>query len=132
MNLMNAPFVIEKPVTVEIPVWRQPELLDLARSLAWPVGTLLLAALVLLGFVRPALKTLAKPIELSPVSANQIDAIEGDEPERPLLAAPNKAAEVAGPTSAELSLEDARKLTRDNPAAVANIVKSWMNNEAPA
>lgn len=30
------------------------------------------------------------------------------------------------------ALEDARKLTRDNPAAVANIVKSWMNNEAPA
>jgi flagellar M-ring protein FliF len=132
VNLMNAPFVIEKPVEVEIPLWRQPELLDLARSLAWPVGTLLLATLVLLGFVRPALKTLAKPVELTPVPANQIDAIEGDEPERPLLAAPPIASEVLGPTPAELSLEEARKLTRDNPAAVANIVKSWMNNEAPA
>ena len=29
-------------------------------------------------------------------------------------------------------LEDARKLTRDNPAAVANIVKAWINGEAPA
>jgi flagellar M-ring protein FliF len=132
VNLMNAPFVIDKPVEVEIPLWRQPELIDLARSLAWPVGTLLLAALVLVGFVRPALKTLAKPIELSPVAANQIDAIEGDAPERPLLAAPSTANDVLGPTPAELSLEEARKLTRDNPAAVANIVKSWMNNEAPA
>ena len=26
----------------------------------------------------------------------------------------------------------ARKLTRENPAAVANIVKTWMNGEAPA
>jgi flagellar M-ring protein FliF len=29
-------------------------------------------------------------------------------------------------------MEEARKLTRDNPAAVANIVKSWINGEAPA
>lgn len=132
VNLMNAPFVIDKPVEVVIPLWRQPELLDLARSLAWPVGTLLLAVLVLFGFVRPAFKTLAKPIEVLPVAANQIDAIEGEEPDRPLLAAPDTPAVVLGPTAAELSLEEARKLTRDNPAAVANIVKSWMNNEAPA
>lgn len=132
VNLMNAPFVIDKPVEVEVPLWRQPELLDLARSLAWPVGTLLLAALVLLGFIRPAIKTLAKPIELAPMAANQIDAIEGEEPERPLLAAPATSVVALGPTAAELALEDARKLTRDNPAAVANIVKSWMNNEAPA
>ena len=132
MNLMNAPFVIDTPVVVEIPLWRQPELIDLARSLAWPVGTLLLAALVLLGFVRPALKTLAKPVEMLPAAANQIDAIEGDEPERPLLAAPSTSNGAVGPTSAELALEDARKLTRDNPEAVANIVKSWMNNEVPA
>ena len=132
VNLMNAPFVIDKPVEVEVPLWRQPELLDLARSLAWPVGTLLLAALVLLGFIRPAIKTLAKPIEVAPLAANQIDAIEGEEPERPLLAAPATSVVALGPTAAELALEDARKLTRDNPAAVANIVKSWMNNEAPA
>ena len=132
VNLMNAPFVIDTPLVVEIPLWRQPELIDLARSMAWPFGTLLLAALVLLGFVRPALKTLAKPVELLPAAANQIDAIEGDEPERPLLAAPSASNEVSGPTPAELALEDARKLTRDNPEAVANIVKSWMNNEAPA
>lgn len=132
VNLMNAPFVIDKPVDVVVPLWRQPEVIDLARSLAWPVGTLLLAALVLLGFVRPALKTLAKPLEISPVSANQIDAIEGEEPDRPLLAAPASSSLALGPTAAELALEDARKLTRDNPAAVANIVKSWMNNEAPA
>lgn len=132
VNLMNAPFVIDKPVEVEVPLWRQLELLDLARSLAWPVGTLLLAALVLLGFIRPAIKTLAKPIELAPMAANQIDAIEGEEPERPLLAAPATSVVALGPTAAELALEDARKLTRDNPAAVANIVKSWMNNEAPA
>jgi flagellar M-ring protein FliF len=35
-------------------------------------------------------------------------------------------------TPGEVALEEARKLTRDNPAAVANIVKTWINGEAPA
>jgi flagellar M-ring protein FliF len=36
------------------------------------------------------------------------------------------------PTAGELALEDARKLTRDNPGAVASIVKTWINGEAAA
>ena len=34
------------------------------------------------------------------------------------------------PTAGELALEDARKLTRENPAAVASIVKGWINGES--
>jgi flagellar M-ring protein FliF len=66
------------------------------------------------------------------VLPHQLDAIESEEPDRPLLAAPGRSSELAGPTAGELAIEDARKLTRDNPAAVANIVKSWINGEAPA
>ena len=131
VNLMNAPFALEKVVVTEVPWWRQPEVQDLARSLAWPVGTLLFAALVLLGVVRPALKTLSQPPP-EIVTTHQLDAIESEEPERPQLEAPDKTNELAVATSGELALEDARKLTRDNPQAVANIVKSWINGEAPA
>jgi flagellar M-ring protein FliF len=135
VNLVNAAFAPEKNDFVDVPLWRQPEVLDLARSFAWPVGTLALAALVLLGVVRPAMKSLAQP-RTTPVTevdanANQLDAVEADQPERPQLAAP-AAPEHIGPTASELRLEDARKLTRDNPAAVANIVKAWINGEAPA
>jgi flagellar M-ring protein FliF len=132
VNLMNAPFTMEKPVVVDIPLWKQPEIQDLARSFAWPVGTLLFGALVLLGVIRPALKVLAQPPAVLATSANQLDAIESDEPDRPLLSAPAKSNEPAAATVGELAIEDARKLTRDNPAAVASIVKSWINGEAPA
>jgi flagellar M-ring protein FliF len=135
VNLVNAAFAPEKIDFVDVPLWRQPEVLDLARSFAWPVGTLALAALVLLGVVRPAMKSLAQtrttPVTEADANANQLDAIEADQPERPQLAAP-VAPEHIGPTASELRLEDARKLTRDNPAAVANIVKAWINGEAPA
>ncbi|MFM1907053.1 MAG: hypothetical protein RLZZ591_730 [Pseudomonadota bacterium] len=131
VNLMNAPFTIEAQTAVDLPIWKQPEVQDLARSLAWPVGTLLLAALVLMGFIRPAMKSLGERAVLTPLQAGaQLDALEAEEPERAMLPPPKRAEPVV--TQGELALEDARKLTRDNPAAVANIVKAWMNGEAPA
>jgi flagellar M-ring protein FliF len=135
VNVINAPFAQEVVDTTEIPVWRQPEVLDIARSLAWPLGTLGLAALVLLGVIRPAMKSLAQPAAkpqgtFVEDAGGQLDALESEEPDRPMLGAPRPpTAEV---TQGEVRLEDARKLTRDNPAAVANIVKTWMNGEAPA
>ncbi|MBL8336731.1 MAG: flagellar basal-body MS-ring/collar protein FliF [Rhodoferax sp.] len=132
VNLMNTPFAIEKPTVTEVPLWQQPELQDLARSLAWPVGTVLLAALVLMGLIRPALKALAQAPAVVPVQGGQLDAVVADDQERPPLLTASGTQEPEGPTQAHLRLEDARKLTRDNPAAVANIVKAWIGSEAPA
>jgi flagellar M-ring protein FliF len=126
VNLMNAPFAVEKLMMPDVAWWKQPELQDLGRSFAWPVGTLLFGVLVLMGVIRPALKDLAqRPV----MAGNRIDAVESEEPERPRLPPPGHP-QIA--TTAELALEDARKLTRDNPAAVANIVKTWMNGESHA
>jgi len=114
------------------------EVVDLARSFAWPLGTLLFGALVLMGVIRPAIKAMGTaPVAGatigSDVQMNQLDALESDTPERPQLTGPGSAADAAAQVSAgEKQLEDARQLTRDNPAAVANIIKAWMNGEAPA
>ena len=132
VNVMNTPFAIETQTITEVPLWRQPELQDLARSLAWPLGTLLLAALVLLGLVRPALRALGQTAVVTPGPGGQLDAVVADETDRPPLLTSNAPKQPDAPTQAHLRLEDARKLTRDNPAAVANIVKAWMGSEAPA
>ena len=135
VNLMNAPFVPEKTEVLDIPLWKQPLVLDLVRSMAWPLGTLLLAGLVMAGVIRPAIKALGQPTQggantRAPVA--QLDALESDVPERPNVASLASPTGMAQPTAAENQLEDARKLTRDNPAAVANIIKTWINGEAPA
>jgi flagellar M-ring protein FliF len=132
VNLMNAPFALEKVLLTDVPFWKQSEFQDLVRSFAWPVGTLLFGVLVLLGVIKPALKVLAQAPHKAVMSPHQLDAVESEEPERATLAAPARHSEPVGPTAGELAIEDARKLTRDNPAAVANIVKSWINGEAPA
>jgi flagellar M-ring protein FliF len=137
VNLMNAPFVVDKPTVLDLPFWKQPEVQDLARSLAWPVGTLLLGALVLVGFVRPMLKAVGTVnavagAQTAAATGGQLDAIVADDTARALLPPPGKKGEPAPPTMHEMRLSDARQLARDNPMAVASIVKSWVNGEAPA
>jgi flagellar M-ring protein FliF len=130
VNLMNTPFLVDATPVNDTPLWKQPEVIDLAKTFAWPVGAVLFAALVLLGLVRPALKsgTAAKP---QPVAAagGQLDALESETPERPALPAPNKKDEVLPATPEQLRLDDARVLAKENPVAVANILKSWLNGD---
>lgn len=134
VNVVSTPFTIEKQPILEVPLWQQPHVLDLARSLAWPLGTLLFGALVLMGAVRPALNVMAQPVMISQTpQTGALDALESEEPDRPLLTGPGSASNQPAELSAgDIALEEARKLTRDNPAAVANIVKTWINGEAPA
>lgn len=139
VNLMNTPFQMQAAADTSVPLWRQPEVLDIARSLAWPLGAVLFGALVLFGLVRPALKGMATPAAAAgPRSAGQpalagtqLNALEADTPERPALPAPTKQEDGALVTPEQLRLEEARKLAKDNPIAVANIVKQWVNGEAP-
>jgi len=137
VNLMNAPFALDKRTTVDVPLWMQPQMQDLARSLAWPIGTVLLAALVLLGLVRPGLKAMAKPVPVAAEQgedgeAAQLDALVADETERPPLLTNTPSDIVAAPTIEQVRLEDARRLARENPVAVAGIVKGWIGSETPA
>jgi len=139
VNLMNAPFNVAKVETVELPIWQQPDNIELARSLAWPVAMVVLGLVVLLGFVRPSLKMMRPepPAEAesatSAADVPQLEALVDGDPDRPGLL-PGLAAPDAAhmPTEYELQLEDAKRLARENPVAVANIVKAWVNGEAPS
>jgi flagellar M-ring protein FliF len=126
VNVVNAVFNIPKPVE-EVPVawWKQPENMELARSLAWPVGALGVALLILMGMVRPGMKMMrapAAPKTEEKSKAPQLDAVLDEAPERPGLPMPEE----------NQRLVDAKRLALENPMAVANIVKSWVNGEAPA
>ncbi len=131
VNLMNTPFNTTEPATPDVPLWKQPEVLDMARSLAWPVGLVVLGLLVLQGFVRPALKQLNQPTRVVPVAGAQIDAIESEAPQRPDLLPAPETQQALPMTIEQVRMEDARNLAKQNPVAVANIIKTWVNGEAP-
>lgn len=132
VNLMNTPFQVAAVANTDVPLWKQPEMVDLAKTFAWPVGAVLFAALVLLGLVRPALKGPA-PVKTkasaTPMAGGQLDALEADMPERAALPGPNKKDELLPATPEQLRLEDARVLAKANPVAVANILKTWLNGD---
>ena len=128
VNLMNTPFQVNVTTTEDLPFWKQPQVLELAQTFAWPLGLMLFAALLLLGLARPALKAMApKPPEAVPVpgTGGAFDALEADTLERPALPPPG----IGDPTLEQQRLEDARALARQNPIAVANIMKNWVNGE---
>jgi flagellar M-ring protein FliF len=129
VNVVNAVFNVEKTSEVdEVAWWKQAENQEFLRGLAWPLGMVGLGLLVLMGMVRPGLKLLKTPVvrrdqtELQPLNAMLNEA-----PERPGLPMPSNE-----PTPESQRLTDAKRLALENPMAVANIVKGWVNGESPA
>jgi flagellar M-ring protein FliF len=132
VNVVNAAFNVERASSeVSEPAWwQQSGNQDLLRSLAWPLGMVGMGLLVLMGLVRPGLKLIKTPVAGRPNQPLQpLSAVLNEAPERPGLPMPGANNE---PTPEVQRLADAKRLALENPAAVANIVKGWVNGEAPA
>jgi flagellar M-ring protein FliF len=122
VKVINAPFRREVPVEVSVPLWQQPEAIDLVRSLAVPGALGVVALLVVFGLLRPALKAVQAPAnprgqKLDAVVQDDLRLPDGVSPQTPVLEAPRASAQ----------LEQARLLAQQNPAAVAGIVRGWVN-----
>ena len=136
VKVINAPFRTEPPPKVEeLPTWKQPWVQDLLRAAAMPAALAFVALLIVLTTIRPALKTLLAPPP-PPMPGSNVNAVLD---ETPLL--PGSPVEEATPPGSALTLnasqqhpalEDARNLARQNPAAVANIVRNMINGEQAA
>jgi len=127
VKVINAPFRIDAPASVETPLWKQPETIDLVRSLAVPIALAAVALLVFFGLLRPALRALqaapAAPGQRLHAVADNAETLPGGGGEAlPVLEAPRSSAD----------LEQARLLAKQNPAAVAGIVRDWVANGQPA
>ena len=121
VNLVSAPFMDSGAAPVELPMWKDPEIQAMAKSLGVPIALALFGALVLLGLVRPLLKA------SKTAPGGQLNAIEGDALDRPALAG---LVTDLSPTKEQERMDQARSLAKQNPIAVANIVKTWINGES--
>jgi len=123
VKVVNVPFRAE-PVTPpeETPLWQQPWLLDLLRSAAAPFALALVALVVVFKLIKPAMtQMLTPPPPPPPPPGSQLDEVVGAEntPALPPPAEPKYASKI----------EAARAMARQNPAAVASIVRGWVNGE---
>ncbi|MEP6506380.1 MAG: flagellar basal-body MS-ring/collar protein FliF, partial [Betaproteobacteria bacterium] len=128
VKVINAPFRVESALKAEeLPIWKQQWLLDLIRAGGVPAGLTLVALAVLIGLVRAAvMAALAPPVVEQ--KDEGLNAVVDDAHELPLDELPQL---LEAPQMAR-KLESARQLAKDNPTAVANIVRDWVNGESAA
>ena len=123
VRVINAPFRAEPaPGADESPIWARPWAQDLLRAGAAPTALALVALVIVFTLLRPALKAALVP--LPQAKGDQLNEVVDDANLLPNSALPA----LAAPRSNE-KLDAARKLAKENPGAVANIVRGWVSGE---
>jgi flagellar M-ring protein FliF len=126
VKVISAPFVVEKFEPTDVPVWKQPWLLDLMRSAIVPAAAVLIAMIAVFGMIRPAIRAAVPPAPVEPEPGDKLNEV-ADEIE--LLPGATGMPRLEAPVNNE-KLERARALARENPIAVANIMRDWIAGEA--
>lgn len=123
LNVVNSPFTdIERETVPELPLWQQPEMIELAKQI---VKTLLIGALILylvLGVLRPMLKRMNDPAPPPP----PLLAVDGGDEAVQSIPAPQQMSQFS---QDDQRLALARQLARDDPKMVASVIKQWVNHE---
>ncbi len=118
LNVVNAAFSQPELVTAEAPpIWKQAEVIAMAKEFGKALLFLLLTLVVVFGVVRPAMRTMAAA------------------PERAALPEPADvpSLQAATPTEKVRSpIDDVRELAKADPGTVANVVKAWVGAETKA
>lgn len=139
VNVVNAAFQADIDPNANLPWWRQPDIVALAKEIATWLGIAAVAAALYFLMVKPALRRAFPPPE---PAAPALAGAEGGEPllldglpiasvmepeeedsEAALLAFENEKHKF------ERSLDYARSIARQEPKIVATVVKSWVNDE---
>ena len=119
LNVVNAAFSIEDmPRAEPVPLWRDPDVVGLAKSIGAQVGLVLLGLMAILFVIRPALRKLPPP---PPPPGQRTSAVVADDVALPAPTATTPFGQLSGASEAVI------QLARDNPATVANVVRSWVN-----
>ncbi|WP_298231171.1 flagellar basal-body MS-ring/collar protein FliF [uncultured Azohydromonas sp.] len=136
VRVVSAPFHVDAVDPADsLPLWQQPWLQELLRSAGMPAALTLVALMLLLGLVRPALRQPAPPPGPAlPPPGSRLDAVVDDPQLLPLPADNTTLADKAAPMllsdeNNTATVEQMRALARSNPAVVANILRGWFNKE---
>ena len=138
VQVVNAPFSVPAADAVsELPLWRQPQTLDLARSLGPWLALPLVALIIIFGLVRPAMRATrsASPRLLSATVQDAISLgtpaedgggarVSVGDPGGPALLPTAQAARLQ---TRSAQVESIRQLAKHDPATVANVVRNWAN-----
>ena len=135
VQVVNAAFT-KRPEVVdpEVPLWKDPETVSLAKDLGKQFGFVLLALIILMMFIRPALQAMKKP---APAAGNNLDAKVDEQLELPSPEGSTKGGVQRLEVNPEqgmgmtIAQHNALQLARTDPTAVATVVRNWVNGTNP-
>ncbi|HWX10822.1 MAG TPA: flagellar M-ring protein FliF C-terminal domain-containing protein, partial [Trinickia sp.] len=145
VNIVNSAFTTEVDPLANLPWWRQPDMIALGMQVAKWVGIGIVALVLYLVMVKPALRRAFPPpqppaelagpgigspdepmlLDGTPTSPSPVAVAleQGDGSEINLLAFENEKQKF------ERNLEYARTIARQDPKIVATVIKSWVSDE---
>jgi flagellar M-ring protein FliF len=130
VRVVNAPFVAEPVTPAEpVPFYMLPWVQELARAWAAPAALALVALVIVFALIRPAVKAATVPPSAAAEDSlgGKLDAVVAGDEALP-VGGPDAGLAALEPPKNE-KLEAARQLARQNPAAVANIMRGWVSGE---
>ncbi|RKF41674.1 flagellar basal-body MS-ring/collar protein FliF [Paraburkholderia fungorum] len=139
VNVVNSPFTADIDPDADLPWWRTPDMIALAKQLATYLGIGAVALFLYFVMVKPALRRAFPPPEPAAAAAlpspdepilldgipaaERVTAVTEMESDSELLAFENEKHKY------ERNLEFARNIARQDPKIVATVVKNWVSDE---
>ncbi|CAG2133618.1 flagellar basal-body MS-ring/collar protein FliF [Cupriavidus plantarum] len=124
LNVVNSPFTDDRVIEPEVPLWKQPQMIDLAKT---GVGYLLLAILALFLWFK-----VARPIVRKHTAPPLPAPAEADTAAEAVLLPPEETTNpellrLAAKYESDLAL--VRDAAQRDPRLVASVIKQWMAND---
>ncbi|MFZ6846379.1 flagellar basal-body MS-ring/collar protein FliF [Undibacterium sp. RuTC16W] len=143
LNVVNSPFAgPEKESIVDIPIWKQPDSIQMAKEAGKYLLTAIALAYLFFGYLRPMLykmmgrdeKTKKREQEEALAIENEKALAKQKEEEEEEAAIVNLSKDADGniikaSTGYESNLDLAKQLASTDPKIVANVIKTWVTNE---
>lgn len=129
LNVANAAFnTDELAPAAEVPMWRNPEYIALAKEGGKALGALLVLLYVLFGVIRPLVRQVTKPpVPAALPPAEGEAAAELDAEGKPAI--DQNGQPVAPQSTAAAQLDAPRQITQTDPKIVANVIRTWVAKE---
>jgi flagellar M-ring protein FliF len=135
VNVVNAAFT-ETRTEVEIPLWKDPENVSMAKSLLKNVLVFGLAFYLVFGVLRPMLRDLLKPVQSDSHVGGTHGAgahglgTGGEEADHEGFArAAAEEAKIKQQQQYDETLKEVKEFTKQNPLIVAQVMRKWMSQE---
>jgi len=117
LSVANTPFnTVEREAVPETPIWKEPGTINLAKDIGKYLLIIAGALYLVLGVLKPLLKSLATPPRMPQLAASEDAEVQ--------------ISQSAAAIGYEQNLLAAKQIAKGDPKLVANVVKGWVSGNA--